>query len=308
MIKNIIITVFTSVCLLSCKPSNNHLDFNYYPNVEQNREIKNVRVALVLGGGGARGAAHAGVLEVLEKHNIPVDLIVGTSAGSIVGALYADSKSASDVKEKILSVSKWYFLDPALLPAIKWGLTTSGVVEGKRFQKFLEKNLDARNIEDLKIPAVFVATDIRKQDSFGFNKGAIIPGVIASSAIPGVIPPLEIYNRVFTDGGLIEPVPVQMAKKYNPDLIIAVDITIPPIMEEVKNTLDFVYWSFWLAYAELGYVQGNMGDVTIRPELGGFGIFNDSKEDLEKMYLRGKEAAEKQIHLIKVKMKAKGIN
>ncbi|MBN8827288.1 MAG: patatin-like phospholipase family protein [Sphingobacteriia bacterium] len=296
----IIVAFIASACI-----NPRHIFFHNYKYVEQNRKIENIRVALVLGAGGTRGIAHVGVLEVLEKHNIPVDLIVGTSAGSIIGALYADSLSARDVKKKVIKLKKWDLLDPSVRNALSLASTTSGLVEGKRMQTFLSKNLSIKNFEQAKIPTVIVATDIVKQEAFIFNKGPIIPAIMASSAIPPVIPPVEIYNRALVDGGVIEPVPVRTAKKYKPKVIIAVDISEPPSRNLPSNTIWLTYWALWTSYNELASYQGKMADVLIKPKLEGFGMFNDN--EIEKLYLLGKEAAEKQVAAIKVHLKAHGI-
>lgn len=304
MAQKLLIILATLLFITSCT-GNRHINFNHHNNIEQNRQIRNVRVAVVLGGGGARGIAHIGALEVLEKNNIPIDLIVGTSAGSIVGALYADKMSYADIKKKVMQLNKWDLLDPSLNNTLSLSYTTSGIIEGKRFIRFLENNLSAKNFEETKIPAVFVATDLLRQKAFIFNKGPIIPAVVASSAIPPVFPPVEVYNRILIDGGVVEPVPVRIAKMYHPQLIIAVDISEPPIKEMPKNTLDLTYWALWVSYNELAYLQSKLADVTIKPELAGFGIFND--ESLQELYDLGVVAAEKQMYLIKIKLKALNI-
>ncbi|AZL16398.1 patatin-like phospholipase family protein [Rickettsiales endosymbiont of Stachyamoeba lipophora] len=302
--KNKLILLMVLVIATSCitRP---HIKFNQHQFIEQNRKIENIRVALVLGGGGSRGVAHIGVLEVLEKHKIPIDLIVATSAGSIIGALYADSLSVPQIKEKIFQLNKWDILDLSIINTINLLYTTSGLIEGKRLEKFLSKNLTIANFEQASIPAVFVATDILQQKTFIFNKGPLIPAIMASSAIPPVIPPVEVYNKILIDGGVMEPVPVRIAKKYHPKIIIAVDICEPPPSQSLpKNTLDLTYWALWVSYNELAHLQGGIADIVIKPELEGFGMFNN--DHTHELYNLGVKAAEKQIPAIKAKLKMIG--
>lgn len=251
--------------------------------------VKNVKVALVLGGGGAKGIAHAGVLEILEHHKIPIDLIVGASAGSAIGALYADEPDSLRLKEKIMQISRRDLLDPSLInTALMFG-SLRGPIRGKNYQKFLNKNLIHKSIEDLKIPLVIVTTNINNNDIYLIKSGPIVPAVYASSAIPPFFSPVILNNMILVDGGVITPVPVSVAKDYNPALVIAVDISAPPPVNQVVNMFDISYRSIWIYYYRLSRLQSTQADIDIHPDLENYGTFEDHRK--EQLYQLGKKAA-----------------
>jgi NTE family protein len=272
------------------------------------KEIEKVNVALVLGGGGAKGFAHLGVIEVLEKNNIPIDLIVGTSAGSIVGALYADNPDIKSLKKKLIQVQRKDLLDTHIFSAIY------GVVRGESLRSFLDKNLKKKNIEDLQIPFVAVATSLETNQPFIFRTGPVIPAVHASSALPMVFTPVYLYGHHFIDGGAIEPVPVSIAKKFAPKLIIAVNISSSPKTTDDYSKLStfggyngpaIAYHALNISYYELAKLQSQHADVNIQPDLKEISLFDDTKKT--EMFNRGKVAAESKLHEIHLKLYKSGI-
>ncbi|MFN7038697.1 MAG: patatin-like phospholipase family protein [Alphaproteobacteria bacterium] len=267
--------------------------------------INNVGIALVLGGGGSKGAAHIGVLEVFEKYHIPIDLIVGTSAGSAIGALYADEPNSQSIKNKVLSVKKWDLLDISFIDTIQSLSSLKGPVRGYAYQKFLHDNIKSKNFESLKIPLIAVTTDIEANKEFIIRSGPIAPAINASSAIPPVFSPVKMYDRILVDGGVIAPVPVAIAKEFNPKLTIAVDISAPPDREALTNIGWLTYRSISIFYYELARMQSKLADIEIHPDTDGYGIFEDDK--LEELYEAGKRAAEAAIPSILSHMKARNI-
>lgn len=267
--------------------------------------IKNIEVALVLGGGGARGFAHVGVLEVLEKEGIPIDLIVGTSAGAAVGALYGSFTDAHAVNSLLLNVSKWELLDLSFCSMFRMFYDASGPISGYAMEKFLLDKIPEKRIEDLKIPFAAVAVDIETSQPFVMRNGPIAPAVHASSALPPFFAPVKLYGKTLVDGGISLPVPVSIAKEYNPKLIIAVNISAPAEEGCLKSSIDLSYRSLYISYYALSNIQAQLADIVIHPKLNGFGLFDDRNK--QEIYERGLQAAEEVVPLIKEKLTALGI-
>lgn len=251
--------------------------------------LSNVKVALVLSGGGARGLAHAGVIEVLEEHGIPIDLIVGSSAGSIIGALYADEPNAEILREKIIALNKWDFIDLNWSSGLRMFWQLRGPVEGNALRSFLQKNMQAEHFHDLKIPLAVVTTDIHRGEAFVIRSGPLVPAIHASSAVPMVFSPVHIYQRTLVDGGVSSPVPVEVAKQFHPKVIIAVDIGTNPDYGPVKNAYQLGMRSLHISYFKLSYWQNLQADIVIHPAVDRFGMFDDHAN--EHLYEAGREAA-----------------
>jgi NTE family protein len=250
-------------------------------------------VALVLSGGGARGLAHAGVIEVLEKHQIPIDLIVGSSAGSIIGALYADDPRAGQLRQKIIALNKWDLLDLNWFSGVRMLWQLRGPVEGHALRRFLQKNIKAYHFNHLQIPLAVVTTDIHRGNAFVIRSGPLIPALHASSAVPMVFSPVRLYGRTLVDGGVASPVPVEVAKQFHPKIIIAVDIGTSPDYGPVKNAYQLGVRSLHIAYYKLAYWQNQQADVVIHPAIDQFSMFDDHAN--EEMYQAGRKAAEEAI-------------
>ncbi|MDF2965388.1 MAG: hypothetical protein K0Q51_776 [Rickettsiaceae bacterium] len=264
---------------------------------------KDINVALVLGGGGARGMAHIGVLEVLEKHNIPIDLIVATSAGSVIGALYADNPNSENLKTRMLKLRKGDLLDFSIVSLIHSTYSLKGSINGRSTTKFINDNLQAKVFQDLKIPLIAVATDIRSGDTIGIRSGPIAPAILASCALPGLFTPVNMYDMTLVDGGVSAPLPVQIAKQYRPKIIIAVDISVPVNNEPLHNAFDVIYKSLNISYYHLSKTLAGQADILIRPDVMNIGMFDDDR-NIE-LYEAGVEAAEAKIAAIKEKLKEK---
>jgi len=244
---------------------------------------KKVGVALVLGGGGARGMAHVGVLEELEKAGITIDLIVGCSAGSIVGAFYADCLDVAKVKACLTPLKKWDILDLSLYRC------RYGLAQGRAFRRFLASHIGARYFNELKIPVCIVATDLIKGQLICLNDGPLIPAIHASSAIPLLFSPVLLHERLLVDGGVADPVPVSIAQKMGAKIIIAVDLN-----ELLPKTSPSNLFGVAARSAEIKFLLQSASclegaDVIIRPELEGVSIFADDNH--EQVYLAGREAA-----------------
>ena len=209
---------------------------------------KGLKFGLALGSGSARGMAHIGVIQVLEAYRIPVDMIAGTSIGSVVGSVYATGASVKQMKEAALSMkrSKTISLMDPTLPH-------SGLISGNRTEKILNKiALKDKTFDDLKIPFAAVATDIKTGAKVILNQGSVIKAVRASISIPGIFTPVKYQDYYLVDGGVVDPVPVDVVQMMGADIIIAVSLTEktpkPIIMmlnketgdlKEVENTFTF---------------------------------------------------------------------
>jgi len=244
---------------------------------------KQPRVALVLGGGGARGYAHVGVIKVLHEAGIPIDLIVGTSAGALVGAMYADSKDPQKIEKVMLSAKFFDFADFAVFPLLHAPIT------GHKYQRFILDHINARNFNALKIPFVSTATDLKTGEQIVHSSGPLAPAINASSAMPGAVRPVELYGHLLTDGAMVAPIAVNVAKRYHPKMIIAVNVDneLPPVM---PNTfVGVLQRAITISWHKLGEYTASGADIVIHPELGNGGTFNIN--DKEIFYKSGIKAA-----------------
>lgn len=180
--------------------------------------MKRPKIALALSGGAARGLAHIGVIKVLEKNNIPIDLITGTSIGSVVGGLYAYKKDINFVEDIALHTNNLKLI--GLLDSSFLG----GVVRGSKIENFLREHLDNAKFRELKIPLITVASDINSGKSVYFSKGDLVSAIRASISIPLVFSPVRYKDKILVDGYLSEPVPVDAAINAGADIVIAVNL------------------------------------------------------------------------------------
>jgi NTE family protein len=191
---------------------------------------KKKKVGLALGGGYARGLAHIGVLEVLEREGIPIDIITGTSIGSLIGALYAREKDAALIKKQATQLD-WI----GVTSLVDLTLPKSGFIGGKRVTNLLRRFIGDVQFKDLDIPLACVATDIINGEEVVLNEGPVLEAVRASISIPVIFKVARTRGRYLVDGGLVNQVPVSVAKKMGADFVIAVDIT--PSKSERANYL-----------------------------------------------------------------------
>lgn len=265
---------------------------------------KKIKVALVLGGGGAKCIAQLGVLQVLEENNIPIDLIIGTSGGSIAGALYADHPHAIELKKKLFNFKQADLMSFSLLSALHGTYSTrASIINGSNGEKFLHDNMKAKTFDQLKIPFIAIATDIVTGKTVALDSGSIPPAVRASYSIPGLFAPVKLYGKTLVDGGVTAPLAIETAKEYDPEIIIAVDVGRPIETSEVSNMIDLTYKSLNITYNTLNALIAKEADILIRPNLGTAGLFDDHKR--EEFYQSGVIAAKKALPEIKRMLKAK---
>lgn len=240
------------------------------------------KVILVLGSGGSRGIAHVGVIEELENLGIVPDLIIGCSSGAIVGALYAQHRDIAKVKEILIDLKQEDLIDYSFFQ--KKAISTRGKIE-----KFLKKHLTVSDFDSLEIKFIAVATDLNKGEPVYFQEGNLLPILLASAALPGLFPPYVIENRVYVDGGVSDPLPVQFAHTLGDVIVIASDIS--PSLDgfDIDNLPDVIRKSFEVIYQRLSYVARQEADILL--EMNFTGINSPIEDGVNReLYERGKES------------------
>ncbi len=217
-----------------------------------------LKIALVLGGGAARGFAHIGVIKALEAQGIVPDIVVGTSAGSVVGALYASGMSGFELQNVALKMEEDMVAD--------WTLPNRGVLKGEALQDFINQKVKNLTIQKLPKPLGVVATDLQSGELALFRRGDTGIAVRASSAVPGVFQPVEISGRDYVDGGLTSPVPAQSARAMGADFVIAVDISNVSRRDKLTGTLDVLLQTFAIMGHAISRHELEDADVVIRPK------------------------------------------
>ena len=217
------------------------------------------KVGLALGGGAARGFAHIGVIKVLESHGIVADLVVGTSAGAVVGSLYAAGHDAFSMQKIAQQLDEKIFAD--------WTLGGRGLLKGEALQDFVNQHLGRRPLEKLNKPFATVATDLNSGERVVFRTGDTGMAVRASAAVPGVFQPTQFRGRSYVDGGLTSPVPVQAAREMGADIVIAVDISDRPEGQPVDSLTAILWQTTTIMGGIIGANELKGADVVIRPKL-----------------------------------------
>ncbi|MDR4987998.1 MAG: patatin-like phospholipase family protein [Bacteroidales bacterium] len=232
---------------------------------------KKYNYGLVLSGGGTRGFAHLGVLKALEEHDIKPDIISGVSAGSIIGALYADGHPIEDILKTLVSKNLFGFLD--------FLFSKDGLVEMKGFEKTLKKTLRAENIEDLKIPLIIHAVNINTVEYTAFDKGKLVEAIIASSSIPVVFPPVTIKGNQYLDGGILNNFPVEPLVGHCKQII---GVNVNPVGREsnIKGLKKLGIRTFHLTMLNHAEMRKDKCSIFIQPEnLEEFGILDLSSAE-----------------------------
>ncbi|TXJ02851.1 MAG: patatin-like phospholipase family protein [Acinetobacter sp.] len=216
-------------------------------------------IALVLGSGGARGYAHIGVIEVLEQHGIRPDFIVGTSAGSIVGSVYASGKTAAELREIALQLKANDIRDV--------DVSLKGFFNGQKVEDYINQQVQGMPLQQLKIPMYVVATELKNGKQTVFNYGNTGQAVRASVSIPSMFKPTKIGEIEYVDGGLVSPVPVQVARDLGADIVIAVDILAQPVHTETSNVWGLFNQNINIMQGRLAATELKSADIVIQPDL-----------------------------------------
>ncbi|MGQ3193350.1 MAG: patatin-like phospholipase family protein [Hydrogenophaga sp.] len=223
------------------------------------------RLGLALGGGAARGFAHVGVIQVLEKNGIRPDLVVGTSAGSMVAAMYASGKTAAELEATALSMEEATLTD--------WSLPIMGrgMLRGEALTRYVRQAVGGKLLENMSIPLGVLATDLATGQGVLFRRGDAAQAVRASSAVPGVFAPVNITGRDYVDGGLVAPVPVRYARDMGAEVVLAVDISSAPEGNSAVGSVQVLLQTFAIMGQSINRHELAGADVVLRPALVGVG-------------------------------------
>ena len=240
--------MFVLIFIFSCAPK------------EIQPPSRQAKVAVVLGAGASKGFAHIGVLKVLESNKIPVHMIVGTSAGSFVGSLYAYGFNAFELQKLSFALQKDDVVDLTI--------PDNGFIKGEKLEGYINYILRNTPIEKLRIPFYAVATDIQTGKEVVFGSGNTGTAVRASCSIPGIFVPPVISGKMYVDGGVVSPVAVDAARRYGADIVIAVDISSDVGSAIPTGTIDTILQSIGIMYSKLSAIQLAKADVVIKPKVG----------------------------------------
>jgi NTE family protein len=251
-------------------------------------------IGLALGGGAAKGFAHIGVIKMLEASGIHPDVVAGTSAGSVVGALYAGGMDAFAMQQAAIA------LDQASLRDVR--LFSGGLVQGQKLQDYIDAQVRQRPIERLRLPFAAVATDLASGQRTVFTHGDTGQAVRASCSVPGVFEPALIGGRRYVDGGVVSPVPVDAARQLGADFVIAVDISARSDGSLPTDMLGIVGRSVVIMGQHLGAQELARADVVIQPQVNAIGATDFEQRD--RAIMEGERAALAAIPLIRARLAA----
>jgi len=254
--------------------------------------FKKQKVALALGGGAARGFANIGVLKVLEREKVPLDLLVGSSIGGLMAAAYSLGTSIEQLEAVALEFSNDKLVD--------FSISKTAILKGEKLQSIIKDFTDDKGFEDAKIPIAITTTDIETGEELMHTKGDLQRILQASCSWPGIFPPVMIDGRKLTDGGIRNSIPVKMAIELGATKVIAVDIGFCVKKGEIDNLFQMFIQSVQILGEELDRYQSMQADVIIRPKLTGIDqvAFDRAKDVIRD----GEEAAENAIHTIRKKL------
>jgi NTE family protein len=253
------------------------------------------RIGLALGGGAARGFAHIGVIQVLEENGIKVDLVAGTSAGSLVAALYASGKNGKEMAALAEGMDEGSITD--------WAFPGRGLIRGEALARFMREKTGGRLIEQMALPLGIVATDLSDGNGVLFRSGDVGTAVRASSAVPAVFQPVKIGTREYVDGGLVAPVPVRYAREMGADLVIAVDITSPPDDKPLGDAIRMLLQTFAIMGRSINNYELREADLVMRPKL--LGISSADFTARRRAIQAGREAAQAMLLPLRQRIEAK---
>jgi NTE family protein len=297
-------TIFTTLCLIvslsacNTQPTVPPAIPTATPTVAQNVAPKRPpKIGLALGGGAARGFAHVGVIAALEEAGIKPDLVVGTSAGSLVAAIYASGKNAAQLQQAALAMEEAEITD--------WTLPFfgRGMLRGEALARYVNLQVNNKLMESMSIALGVVATDLRTGQGALFQRGDTGMAVRASSAVPSVFNPVKIGTAEYVDGGLVSPVPVRYARQMGAEVIIAVDISSAPEGNAADSQLQILLQTFAIMGKSINSFELKDAELVVRPELVGMksGDFASKRRAMD----AGKAAMQRAMPQLKALIEAK---
>ena len=256
--------------------------------------VVKLRIGLALGGGAAKGFAHIGVIKMLEANGIRPDVVAGTSAGSVVGSLYASGMDPFQLQETAFALDESSIRDVRLF--------SGGMVQGQKLQDYVNQLVKNRPLDKLGIPFAAVATQLETGQRTVFVRGNTGQAVRASSSVPGVFEPVEINGKHYVDGGVVSPVPVDAARQLGADVVIAVDISTKASGTNPVGMINIVGQSISIMGQKLGEQELARADIVIRPRVNQIG--SADFEQKNQAILEGERAALAAMPAIKAKIAA----
>jgi NTE family protein len=258
------------------------------PKIESKKEPK---IALVLGGGSAKGFAHVGVIRILEQEKIPIHMIVGTSVGSLIGAIYASNPDSFQLEWAAFKIDRGDILDFSIVSS------KLGPVQGTRLEAFVEQTAKVKKVEDTKIPFYPVATDLNTGETVTLEKGSLARAVHASAAIPGIFVPVQFGNRMLVDGGVSDNIACDIAKSKGADIVIAVNLQKDIKDSDMGSVIDVIAQSISILMRESSKTKLQQADVIIEPDTKGVSVFDFSQKKM--LVEEGMKAARKAVPKIR---------
>lgn len=255
-------------------------------------------LALVLGGGGSKGIAHLGALKALEEEGIKPDLIVGTSIGAFVGALYADSGDSEQLFSELKNLHRQDLLPIDMHINFGWN-------DGTKLRSYLKDHLKHSTIESLPTPFIAVATNFVFGTATAFDRGDIATAVTASAAIPGVVAPIMIDEQLYVDGGVSAPVPSHIAKQWKPKMILSISLDSELTHTPPMTAAGVLERSFNIMYHHLSHCSELDSNITINLQMKGSSPLQDP--NVQALYDIGYQTTKKMIPKIKTMMQKKGL-
>lgn len=264
----------------------------------QSKVPRKIKIALVLGGGAARGFAHIGVIKALEAQGIVPDIVVGTSAGSLVGALYAAGNNGFALHKLALEMDEAAISDWS----VPFFAKASGVMKGEALQSYVNRTVNNLPLEKMKITFGAVATDLHSGLPVLFQRGNTGLAVRASSAVPGIFQPVIIGQHTYVDGGLVAPVPVSFAREMGAEFVIAVNISAQPDVQAADSSLEVLLQTFAIMGHSINRYELKGANIVIQPNLGAMKGSDFNGRNLA--VLAGEQATSSMMPEIKRKLEA----
>ena len=254
-------------------------------------------LGLVLGAGAARGFAHIGVIKALEAQGIRPDVVVGSSAGSVIAALLASGLNGNDMNRLALNLDEATIADWGLPFAGRFG----GLIKGDALQNMVNREVQNKTIEQMRIPLGVVATELQSGKGVLFRTGNTGLAVRASCSVPGVFQPAVINGKEYVDGGLVAPVPVSYARQMGATLVIAVNISSEPVHQDASGTFGVLQQTISIMQRSINQYELKSADIVIQPQLKQMssGEFKSRNAAI----LAGEVATQEQMALIKERLR-----
>lgn len=249
-------------------------------------------IALALGGGAAKGFAHIGVIKALEAQGIVPDIVIGTSAGAVVGSMYAAGRSGFELQSLAIALDESQVSD--------WSLPDRGIFKGEALASFINKAVGQRGIERLNKRLGIVATDLGSGEAIVFRSGDTGTAVRASASVPGIFQPVAIRGHEYVDGGLVSPVPVRFARDMGATFVIAVDISDKPSPAKTKSSFEVLMQTFAIMGQSISRNELREADVVIRPDISQLGSVDFKTR--HQAVLEGEKAAAREMPALKAKL------